>query len=616
MKKLLLTLIVSLALSGSILAQSTHWPEYNNNAFETFDILIAFVQIDGNYVTASDNWADLEIASFFGDECRGADFMTDYTADGDPYPILESGVSYTTVGQAITFKMYDHANDILYETCTVFLPEGTAFEFTTGGGEHNELYFDYDQAMVLNFASPAGPVAPVTVQWEDTLGTTGVTQNVIVPDNTTIIIPDGYVAYADDITFGSNSNLVIEDGGQLICNTPVDATVIKNISSAKAGNDTWYTISSPVDSPLLDAVTNLVNSTAPDNYAMFLYDEPSHHWMNQKLAANAGLFNTLTNGRGYLYWNNGENLEFNGTLNVGDVTYPISYTDGLTDIELRGFNLIGNPFPHNISKGTGAAINDARLTEGYYVLDNNYEWQVKAFGDPIKPTQGIIVEATQAFNLTITDTDAAATAKRGTTGFIELSVSNGSRNDVTYALFSDKAGLTKINRLNAETPMIYFQRENGNFAIATIDNEVKDLAVNFEAGTTGTYDLKVRTDAQFDYLHLIDNMTGNDIDLLATPSYTFDARTTDYASRFKLVFKASTGIDENTTTTFAYFNGESWSVNNQGNATLQVVDMTGRVISNTQINGNATININETAGIYMLRLVNGDNIMIQKIVVR
>ena len=31
-------------------------------------------------------------------------------------------------------------------------------------------------------------------------------------------------------------------------------------------------------------------------------------------------------------------------------------------------------------------------------------------------------------------------------------------------------------------------------------------------------------------------MTGNDIDLLSTPSYSFEARTTDYENRFKLVF--------------------------------------------------------------------------------
>jgi hypothetical protein len=31
-------------------------------------------------------------------------------------------------------------------------------------------------------------------------------------------------------------------------------------------------------------------------------------------------------------------------------------------------------------------------------------------------------------------------------------------------------------------------------------------------------------------------MTGADIDLLQTPSYTFEAKTSDHASRFRLVF--------------------------------------------------------------------------------
>ena len=46
---------------------------------------------------------------------------------------------------------------------------------------------------------------------------------------------------------------------------------------------------------------------------------------------------------------------------------------------------------------------------------------------------------------------------------------------------------------------------------------------------------------EMDYLHLIDNMTGEDVDLLAGAStgsatYTFEAKTTDCASRFRLVF--------------------------------------------------------------------------------
>ena len=58
------------------------------------------------------------------------------------------------------------------------------------------------------------------------------------------------------------------------------------------------------------------------------------------------------------------------------------------------------------------------------------------------------------------------------------------------------------------------------------------------------------------YLHLIDNMTGADVDLLSpegviagedpqspTPSYTFTAKTTDYESRFKLVFSTNDADD-------------------------------------------------------------------------
>ena len=149
------------------------------------------------------------------------------------------------------------------------------------------------------------------------------------------------------------------------------------------------------------------------------------------------------------------------------------------------------------------------------------------------------------------------------------------------------------------------------------DNE-GEMPVNFKAETLGTYTLSVNAEnVEMTYLHLIDNKTGNDVDLLATPSYTFEANTRDYANRFKLVFKANTGVEENTATeTFAYFNGTNWTVSNVGDATLQVIDMMGRVLSSETLNGNANVNINQPAGIYMLRLVNGENVKVQKVVVR
>ena len=113
-------------------------------------------------------------------------------------------------------------------------------------------------------------------------------------------------------------------------------------------------------------------------------------------------------------------------------------------------------------------------------------------------------------------------------------------------------------------------------------------------------------------LQVID-MTGNDIDLLANPSYTFEAKKTDYRSRFKLVF--ATGNNSNDDN-FAFYSNGSFVINNEGNATLQVIDMNGRIMKSESINGCANVNVKAAAGVYVLRLVNGDNVKVQKVVVR
>ena len=108
-------------------------------------------------------------------------------------------------------------------------------------------------------------------------------------------------------------------------------------------------------------------------------------------------------------------------------------------------------------------------------------------------------------------------------------------------------------------------------------------------------------------------MTGADVDLLQTPSYSFEAKTTDYESRFKLVF--ATG-DNSNDDNFAFYSNGSFVINNEGNAELQVIDIMGRIVKSESINGCANVSVNGAAGVYMLRLVNGDNVKTQKVVVK
>jgi hypothetical protein len=93
------------------------------------------------------------------------------------------------------------------------------------------------------------------------------------------------------------------------------------------------------------------------------------------------------------------------------------------------------------------------------------------------------------------------------------------------------------------------------------------------------------------------------------PNYTFGANTTDYANRFHLVFSAEAN--------FVYFNGGDWVVSNEGNATLQLIDMKGCIIKETPIDGNTTLGVdNLTPGVYVIRLISNGEVKTQKVSVK
>lgn len=113
---------------------------------------------------------------------------------------------------------------------------------------------------------------------------------------------------------------------------------------------------------------------------------------------------------------------------------------------------------------------------------------------------------------------------------------------------------------------------------------------------------------------MIDNLTGTETDLLANPSYRFEAKTTDYASRFRLVFATGNATDDN----FAYISNGTLVINNEGNAVLNIIDVLGRNVLTQQLTtGNCQLSTaNFPAGVYMIQLVNGDQVKTQKIVVK
>jgi hypothetical protein len=231
---------------------------------------------------------------------------------------------------------------------------------------------------------------------------------------------------------------------------------------------------------------------------------------------------------------------------------------------------------------------------------------------PLKPAEGFFVLATNAqASITFSNQNRSEVKRTGSV-YVEL-VENGLTTDRLIVKRSEEdQNLAKLSLRDNRTKL-FASKDNQELAIVVSDGN--EQPVNFKTNKNGNYTINVSiNDLDLDYLHLIDNLTGENVDLLATPSYSFDARITDYASRFRLVFEPNANEENNDS--FAFISDGSFIIANEGTATLQVIDMTGRILSSETIYDSFTKPINLSDGVYVLRLINGDNVKTQKIVVR
>ena len=376
---------------------------------------------------------------------------------------------------------------------------------------------------------------------------------------------------------------------------------------AAVGNENWaegkggyYLIASPLAEEV--DPTTIIGMTTGD-YDLYSFDQdPTDasglEWRNYRASA----FN-LVNGQGYLYANKeGVTLTFVGVPGTnGSVT--LSKTDD-ESVDFQGWNLVGNPF--------GV---DAYITKPFYTLENSDTYTENTAGTAIHAMQGLFVVADNDEE-TLTFSTVAPSKK---VAKLNMNVSKGN-SVVDHAIlsFSEGQQLPKLQFRKGSTK-VYMPKEGKDYAVVSAEESMGEMPVNFKAESNGTYTISFTSEeVSFAYLHLIDNMTGEDVYLLAGAStgsatYTFDARTTDYESRFKLVFATGNNANDDA---FAFYSNGSFVINNEGNATLQVIDVNGRILKNESINGCANVNINAAQGIYMLRLVNGDNVKVQKVMVR
>ena len=406
----------------------------------------------------------------------------------------------------------------------------------------------------------------------------------------------------------SNSNpehLVLEDGAQLINDSEgVKATVKKTIQPYTEGtNDGWNLIASPV---IEDLDPYDISGLLRNDYDLFAFDQSGvddnnipKEWRNYK----ANDF-SIDHTAGYLYANSGETtLSFAGTLAGSGSTATLTLD---ANAGFSGFNLIGNPYPCNVN-----------TAKSFYVLQYNDEEDNTSFvlgSNPIPPCAAVLVQAQTDSETVSFSKVPVAEPSAIVMQLSEQKLRSSTTLDQARISFEEQCQLTKYTWGKASST-IYIPQNGHNYAVAFANGQ-NEMPVNFKAAKDGTYTLGFEVkDLELDYLHLIDNMTGADVDLLATPSYTFEGKTTDYESRFRLMFACEDADGDNEHFAF-YANGQIviTGIADSFDASLQVVDMMGRIVFiGDAMNRVSTSGM--TAGVYVLRLINGNEVKTQKIVI-
>ena len=399
---------------------------------------------------------------------------------------------------------------------------------------------------------------------------------------------------ADDgtIEFEGNGTIASTSNPTTVFFTSNASGYTLDITPYSGSKDHYYLIASPVGAKLASEVTNLTSN----NYDLYSFNPGAElEWINHRNEENF----SLQPGVGYLYANSGDGvndvvtLTFNGNTLEGE-SFEITLTtaEAADGLDFPGWNLVGNPF--EVVAYPNAPFYTMNPENGNYIAND---------ANAALPAMNGAFVYNNETSVTFNKTQGSKAPMLA----LNLS-SNGKVLDRAIVSFGQGQQLPKFQFRDNSTK-VYIPQDGNDYALVRSEG-IGEMPVSFKAETNGSYSLNLSSEnVDFAYLHLIDNLTGADHDLLANPTYSFSANTTDYDSRFRLVF-ATADDDE----CFAFFSNSTLFVNNEGSAVLQVVDVNGRIVKSESINGCANVGFDAAPGVYMVRLVNGDSMKVQKVV--
>ena len=576
-----------------------------------------------------------------------------------------SGSASTTAGNALNIT----------GNCT--LGVGTSFEtgafsHSIGGNFSNNGAFTATGSTIICNGSSAQTISGTSATTFNNLtidnaaGVTLASNALTIVSNTLLInsskklnvAPGKQLTTTGTITNNAGtSGFVLKSGSagtaSLLHNTDnVPATVERYISGDA---EAWHFLSSPMTAQGISG-TWLPSGTYGNGtgYDLYIWNEPTNCWIYKLNTTSVVNWNTVhpgsnfIPGRGYLYSVQATNptKAFAGNLNNGSLTYPLTFSSA--DAILKGFNLVGNPYPSSVDWAavSGWSRNDLLNSGGGYDMwiwnqaANNYGVYNSFTGTGtnsvtryIAPMQGYFVRASGAGNLGLNNDvrvhNGASWFKDTETISSMVSVVVQSDADKSFdealLLFgystNNQPGATKLFSNILTAPSLYMPYEAAFYSVRyltdTVDNPT--VPVMFKPGRDGNYTLSCNFEVdKFQIVMLEDRQMHYIRNLKTGNTYNFIASKTDDANRFVLHFGTDNTSSHNELPARVYSDGKKLVIDLSAvgtETTAMVYDALGRKLLHKTLQGSTIhmLSIPSPPQILIVQLLNQQGTITRKV---
>lgn len=510
---------------------------------------------------------------------------------------------------------------------------------------------------------------PVVPQWADVINIPSGQSR--YPD-----ITSSYAASAYDVTIGAGASITIEPNASLDIRGTVtnsngtDAIYIKSDATGtgsliqrdnlvegyierfvSGSTDThlrrYHTVSIPLDESY-ESVTGLFL-----NSYLFYFSEPDNDWV----AMGAPTQTPISETRGYLIYyvfGSDTTYSFQGPMKSGSFYPNVSGTFSGAADNLHGWNLIPNPYPSTINWSSRGGWTKSGVDNAVYVWKPGATY---AAGDYASWVGGISVNGGsnyipvgQGFFVHTNTTTPSIRMRNSsrvhnTTAFLKnaeiplkdvfkLKIENSiGVSDELAVRFSEFATDDFDSELDAyamgsESMVPNISTTTGllKYGINSIPyaDGSRVIPVNIEYGQVEDLTFTASGMESFNYtppIYLEDTYLGNIIDLRFAPEYSFSFKP-DQTHRFNLIFTNINSTDETEDSGWLiYKSGNKINMHlpaiNGKQAVVTLYDITGRCLDNSQLyfNGIEQIDAPRSTGVYIVKVVSGENTYTKKLVV-